>query len=273
MRRVSDSYDDRMLVGETWPREQERLADYLRPDELQLGFNFRFLLARYDAHRFRAAIELTEKSFGPAAWPTWTLSNHDFPRHISRYARGGDAEARACLAAVMLLTLRGTPFIYYGEEIGMRDAAIPTGSKRDPVGRDGCRSPMQWSDAVSGGFSTNANTWLPCGDFKAVNVARQLNDPRSMLSLYRRLIELRKSTPALTEGSYRAFEGAPEDCLVFHRDTASQHLVVALNFTAEPREINLPSGKILLTTGARLEQSAKSPLTLAPNEAVIVETK
>jgi alpha-glucosidase len=83
---------------------------------------------------------------------------------------------------------------------------------------------------------------------------------------------LRKSTPALTEGSYRAFEGAPEDCLVFHRDTASQHLVVALNFTAEPREINLPSSKILLTTVARPEQSTKSPLTLAPNEAVIVET-
>jgi alpha-glucosidase len=173
----------------------------------------------------------------------------------------------------MLLTLRGTPFIYYGEEIGMRDAAIPAGSKRDPVGRDGCRSPMQWSDALSGGFSTNAETWLPCGDFKTVNVARQLNDPHSMLSLYRRLIELHKSTPALTEGSYRAFEGAPEDCLVFHRDTAAQHLVVALNFTAEPREINLLSGKVLLTTIARPEQSTKSPLTLAPNEAVIVETK
>ena len=86
----------------------------------------------------------------------------------------------------------------------MRDAAIPADSKRDPVGRDGCRSPMQWSDARNGGFSTSASTWLPCGDFKAVNVARQLNDPHSMLSLYRRLIELRKSTPALVEGSYRA---------------------------------------------------------------------
>jgi alpha-glucosidase len=269
-RRVADGYQQRILVGETWPRDQERLADYLRPDELQLAFNFRFLLARYDAGRFRAAIELTEKSFGPGAWPTWTLSNHDFSRHISRYSRDGDGEARARVAAVMLFALRGTPFIYYGEEIGMRDAEIPADRKRDPVGRDGCRSPMQWSDALNGGFSASANTWLPCGDFKAVNVARQLNDSHSMLSLYRRLIQLRKSTPAIVEGSYRAFDNAPEDCLVFHRDTPAQHIVVALNFTAEPREIDLKAVKILLSTVSRSANLTKSPLTLAPNEATIL---
>jgi alpha-glucosidase len=170
----------------------------------------------------------------------------------------------------MLLTLRGTPFIYYGEEIGMRDAAIAAGSKRDPVGRDGCRSPMQWSDARSGGFSTSARTWLPCGDFEAVNVARQLNDSHSMFALYRRLIELRKSTPALVEGSYREFHNAPEDCLMFHRDTATQHIVVALNFTAEPREIDLNGGKILLSTIPDRKSVAQSPLMLAPNEAVIM---
>lgn len=271
-RRVTDAYDDRMMVGETWPREQERLADYLRPDELQLGFNFRFLLARYEARRFRAAIELTEKSFGPHAWPTWTLSNHDFPRHISRYSRGGDADARARVAAVMLMTLRGTPFIYYGEEIGMPDAPIASARKLDPVGRDGCRSPMQWSDERHGGFSTASDTWLPCGDFDAVNVARQTNDANSMLSLYRRLIRLRRTTPALLEGSYRAFENCPEDCLVFHRDTAAQQILVALNFTAEPRKIDAPPGKILMSTNFdRIGASANSPLTLAPNEAVIIE--
>ena len=129
---------------------------------------------------------------------------------------------------------------------------------------------MQWTDAGNGGFSTNAETWLPCGDFKAVNVAQQLNDPHSMLSLYRRLIELRKATPALVEGSYRAFEGAPEDCLVFHRDTAAQHLVVALNFTDEPREIAMRAGTILLSTVSRGSNSVKAQLTLAPNEGVIV---
>ena len=98
-----------------------------------------------------------------------------------------------------------------------------------------------------------------------------MNDPNSMLALHKRLIELRKSTPALVEGSYREFDGAPEDCLVFHRDTATQHVVVALNFTAEPREIDLPRGKILLSTiDERADDSTKSPLTLAPNEGVIV---
>ncbi len=271
MRRVSDSYDDRILVGETWPREQERLADYLRPDELQLAFNFRFLLARYDARRFRSAIELTEKSFGPGAWPTWTLSNHDFSRHISRYSRDGDGEARARVAAVMLLTLRGTPFIYYGEEIGMRDAEIPADRKRDPVGRDGCRSPMQWSDARNGGFSTSDSDVAAVRRFQG----RQCRAPvegsaLDAVAAIERLIELRKSTPAIVEGSYREFDGAPEDCLVFHRDTATQHVVVALNFTAEAREIDLPAGKILLSTIPERAGDSKSPLTLAPNEGVIV---
>jgi alpha-glucosidase len=275
-RRVSESYGDgesgdRILVGETWPREHERLADFLRPDELQLAFNFRFLLARYDASRFRAAIEQTERSFGAGAWPTWTLSNHDFPRHISRYSREGDSDARARVAAVMLLTLRGTPFIYYGEEIGMRDATIPADRKLDPVGRDGCRSPMQWSAARNGGFSTNNKTWLPSGDFQSVNVARQINDPRSMLSLYRRLIQLRKQTPALLEGTYREFESAPEDCLVFHRETPTQHVIVALNMSNEPREIKTPAGKILLGTAVnRAGESIASQLHLAPDEAVIL---
>src|SRR5258707_10075092 len=149
-RRVSDAYEQRILVGETWPREQERLADYLRPDELQLPFNFRFLLARYNTRRFSAAIEMTEKSFGPGAWPTWTLSNHDFSRHISRYSRDGDGDARARVAALMLLTLRGTPFIYYGEEIGIRDAIIPVDRELDALGRDGFSAPMQWANQRNG---------------------------------------------------------------------------------------------------------------------------
>ena len=114
-------------------------------------------------------------------------------------------------------------------------------------------------------------TWLPCGDCKAINVARQMSDSHSMLSLYRRLIQLRKSTPALVEGSYRELAGAPEDCLVFHRETATQHIMVALNFTAEPRAIEMPGGKILLSTiDDRAVGSTESPLTLAPDEGVIM---
>lgn len=168
-RRVLDGYPgERMMVGETWPRDQHGLADYLRPGELQLGFNFRFLFCPWDAARFATAIGDTERTFGVDSWPTWTLSNHDFPRHISRYSQGGgDAEARARVAAMLLMTLRGTPFLYYGEEIGMREVAIPPDRKRDPVGRDGCRTPMQWSSAPNGGFAADgAEPWLPCGDFQ-----------------------------------------------------------------------------------------------------------
>ncbi|HYB89773.1 MAG TPA: alpha-amylase family glycosyl hydrolase [Candidatus Binataceae bacterium] len=273
-RRAVDEFGDRMMVGETWPNEQSRLADYVRPDELHLGFNFRFLLARYDAMRFRAAIAETERTFGPGAWPTWTLSNHDFPRHVTRYANGGDGHARARVAAVMLMALRGTPFIYYGEEIGMPDAGIPADRQLDPVGRDGCRTPMQWSDAENGGFSTAARTWLPCGDYRSTNVARQTGDPHSMLALYKRLIRLRKSTPALAEGTYRSIASVPQDCLAFVRETVSQRVLVALNLSAEPRELRVEPGRLILSTNpARADESIGGALELAADEAAIVDLK
>ncbi len=272
-RLVADSFDDRVLVGETWPIEQERLADYLRPDELHLAFNFRFVLARYMASRFRDAIATTHRTFGPGAWPTWTLSNHDFSRHISRYSDGGDGIARARVAALMMLTLRGTPFIYYGEEIGMRDVRIPRERRRDPVGRDGCRTPMQWSRSPGAGFSTAASTWLPIGEAKEVNVAAQLDDPRSMLSFYRRLIRLRRETPALVEGSFRLQADSPADCLIYHRESPAHRLLVALNFGAEPREISSMRGRLIFDTDlARIGEASGATLKLAGNEAVIVES-
>src|SRR4029077_669698 len=129
-----------------------------------------------------------------------------------------------------------------------------------------------WSAARNAGFSTNDKTWLPCGDFQTVNVAQQLHDPHSLLSLYRRLIQLRKETPAILEGSYREFETAPEDCLVFHRETPAQHIIVALNMSNEPRKLKTPTGKILLgTTVNRTGESIASPLHLAPDAAVILD--
>src|SRR5260370_32652522 len=141
-----------------------------------------------------------------------------------------------------------------------------------PVRRDGCLSPMQWSADRNGGFSESHRTWLPSGDFAAVNVARQIDDPHSMLSHYRRLIRLRKQTPALVEGTYRRFEGTPEDCLIFHRETPTDHLIVALNLSNEPREIKTPAGKILLSTILERDgESIASPLRLAPDEGVILD--
>ena len=270
-RRVLNEYPSRMMVGEVWPRDQRSLADYLRPDELQQAFNFRFLFSPWRASAFRSRIEEVESLLGADAWPTYTLSNHDFPRHLTRYG-ASDAEARARMAAVLLLSMRGTPFIYYGEEIGMRDVEIPTERKRDPVGRDGCRTPMQWNASRGGGFTSASEAWLPLGDGAAINVEKQLGDAASMLSLYRRMIHLRKASRALSEGSYRTEANAPEDCLVFHREASSQHVMVALNFSNATRRIEVRRASILLSTNDyRHEGFIDGALDLAPNEGLVLQ--
>jgi alpha-glucosidase len=270
-RRVLDEYDERMMVGEVWVREPGTLADYLDPDELQLAFNFRFFFCPWEADAFRRAIEDTENMLGARAWPTYTLSNHDFPRHISRYASGDETEARARAAAVMLLTLRGTPFLYYGEEIGMRDVNVPFMSARDPAGRDRCRTPMQWSADKNGGFSTSDKPWLPVGDCSKISVARQADDPPSMLSLYRRLIRLRKATPALVDGEYRPLSTVPQDCLAFVREHDEKRVVIAINFSSEKRQVEIPRAKLLLSTDTHRDRISGTTLTLSPNEAVIAD--
>src|SRR5581483_3460899 len=270
-RRVIDEYGDRMMVGEVWPRDNQSLAMYLRPGELQQAFNFRFLFCPWKASRFRAQVEEMERILPAGSWPTWTLSNHDFPRHITRYAQGGDAPARARLAAVMLLGLRGTPFLYYGEEIGMPNAEIAREHRRDPVGRDGCRTPMQWSNEPGGGFTRSPRPWLPLGDC-AINVADQTNDPHSMLSFYRRLIRIRRASPALVSGAIRIADDAPDDCFVFVREAAGNRAMVMLNFAEERREIRAASGRIALSSDPAREPGAvkSGRLALSPNEALII---
>jgi alpha-glucosidase len=176
------------------------------------------------------------------------------------------------MATVLLLTMRGTPFIYYGEEIGMPDVEIRADHKRDPVGRDGCRTPMQWSAGRNGGFTSASEAWLPIGDCNAINVDRQLGDASSMLSLYRRMIHLRKTSRALSEGSYRTEANAPDDCLIFHREAANQRVMVALNFSDAPRHIEVPRASILLSTdGNRPEGIASGHIELHSNEGVVLE--
>jgi alpha-glucosidase len=272
-RRVLEEYGaDRIMVGEVWARDQESYSLYLRPDEAHQAFNFRFLFCPWEAERFRAQVTEVERALTPASWPTWTLSNHDFPRHITRYGLGANAEARARLAGLMLLGLRGTPFLYYGEEIGMRDSVIARHRWRDPVGRDGCRTPMQWSRAAHGGFTRpGAAPWIDCGDSASVNVADQMDDPQSMLSLYRRMIRVRRSIPALSDGSYRAIEPAPADTFVFARESPGSRAIIALNFASETREIDLPRGTIALSSNPAREPGATSGrLRLLADEAVVV---
>lgn len=196
IRRVLDSYaGDRTSVGEVYLLDEAAMADYYGTgDELHLSFNFRFLWAPFEpgelATRIRRTIDLLRER---GAWPTWVLSNHDVPRHRQRY--GGD-EMLARMAAIMLLTLPGTPFMYQGEELGLLDAVIPPERVVDPGLRDGCRAPIPWDSSPLHGWV--AEPWLPFAEEAGSrNVAAQLADESSMLHFYRRLLALRRATPAL----------------------------------------------------------------------------
>jgi alpha-glucosidase len=280
-RRLLDRYGERMMVGEVYLFDPARVAAYYGSgaDELNLAFNFRFLWCPWDAAGFRARVDEIEGLLPPGAQPTYVLSSHDAPRHRTRFddARYGDARAR--LAALMLLTLRGTPFLYYGEEIGMRDAVIPEERVCDPVGkrfpglgRDPERTPMQWSDEAGAGFSAG-EPWLPLADdFGTVNVRRQRDDPRSLLSFYRRVIWYRKRSNALLRGTYRTIN-SPADTFVYLREHANQRLLVALNFAEEARQIALPSpnaGRIELGTDPQRTGRTAGWVVLGPGEGLVI---
>ena len=207
MRDVVEEYDDRMLVGEIYLPVERLMAYYGASGQgAHLPFNFQLIRLPWKAKEIGTAVERYEGLLPSYAWPNWVLGNHDKPRIATR---AGAAQAR--VAAMLLLTLRGTPTMYYGDEIGMHDVAIPFHRVRDPFeknvpglgfGRDPVRTPMQWSDGMAAGFTTGA-PWLPIADdFSMNNVAALRDDPRSILTLYQRLIELRRAEPALSVGDY-----------------------------------------------------------------------
>ncbi len=282
-RRILDHYGERMMVGEVYLLDPRRVAPYYGAalDELQLAFNFSFLWSPWDAAAFRARVDEVEALLPAGAQPTYVLSSHDAPRHRSRFDDSVGGDARARVAALLLLTLRGTPFLYYGEEIGMRDVDIPPQRVCDPVGkrfpslgRDPERTPMQWDASRNAGFSAAADPWLPLApDSAALNVAAQRDDPASLLSFYRRLIWYRKSSPALTEGRYRAVD-SPPDTFVYLREDESQRLLIALNFGVEGRTIELSEGhrgSLVLSTLADRTVPGGSAFALAANQGIVVE--
>jgi len=212
-RRLLDGYAPaRLLVGETYLFDLAEVARYFgtRGDELDLAFNFPFVFSPFSAGALARVVEETERSLPSDSWPAWTGSNHDVGRLASRWCR--DDPRRVRCALTMLLTLRGTPFLYYGDELGLPDVAVPRERLRDPAGvlawpepgRDRCRTPMPWSDAPGGGFTEGrAEPWLPLGDHARRNVERQRGDPSSPLELTRRLLGLRRRSDDLRSGSYQ----------------------------------------------------------------------
>lgn len=275
-----DHPGEHLLLGETAVFDREQQLSYLGGgDELHLGFNFLILHAPWDATAWRREVEAAIAGHDRVgAWPTWVLSNHDVPRHRTRY--GTDARARA--AAVALLTLRGTPFIYQGEELGLADAQVPPERTLDPGGRDGCRAPFPWRDAPGGGWTDPA--WLPMPpDAATHSVEAEGADPTSMLNHYRRLLLLRRRTPALVHGDIELLD-APDGVLRWRRrdrnsprrsttSTGAPPAVVeiAVNFTGETVPDAISEGVVL---GGTREPGALSGATgdtaLGPDEARIV---
>jgi alpha-glucosidase len=249
-RSLLDEYPERMLVGEIYPDEgvlePETSASYQGggEDELHLAFDFSPMFAQFSARKFRRLLERWYHAAGEHRWPSHVLSNHDQSRAMSRLAGGSVEKAR--LLAAMLLTQRGTPFLYYGEEIGMSDGLIRRRDIRDPLGqrywpfhrgRDRSRTPMQWQPGPGLGFTEACHPWLPYStEDPGTTVAAQKNEAGSLFNWYRQLIELRKREPCLHRGKI-LFVDSHRDVLAYIREYRGRQIAIALNFSHRSRPL------------------------------------
>ncbi len=275
MRSLMDHYPERVLIGEIY-LPIERLVTYYGRDltGAHLPFNFQLLLTEWRPAAIARIIAEYEAALPAGAWPNWVLGNHDRPRVASRV---GPAQAR--VAAMLLLTLRGTPTIYYGEELGMTDVPIPAGRVQDPaernepgigLGRDPVRTPMPW-DASSGGGFTAARAWLPLGPDHAMrNVETLSSDRASILSLYRRLIALRRERPSLVGGGIDAV-AVTGDALIYDRQAAQERLRIALNMSGQLQCVDRMGGRVVLSTHLdRAGETVAGAVRLRPDEGLIL---
>ena len=233
-----------------------------------LAFDFELCLIEWGAESFRRTVERAERFTPPNTEPTWALSNHDLSRHATRFG-----ERRARLAALLLLSLRGTICIYAGEEIGMVDAKAMPGMEHDRAGRDAQRTPMQWDASPSGGF-TSGTPWLPLVDPAQRNVEQQTQDPASVLTFYRRLLALRRSSPAMRHGALTIVPDLPLELLAWTREAAGERLLMIANLGDERATVDLSSitaeGEIVAATGVRSGSIALGDLALDAREGLLL---
>lgn len=277
-RALADGYGERLLVGEICLPVDQLMAYYGSADTpgVHLPFNFQLFEAPWDAALIAHIIEAYEAALPDGGWPNWVLGSHDAPRIAGRL---GEPQAR--VAAMLLLTLRGTPTLYQGDELGIGRVPISPDRIRDPqdlrqpglgLGRDGARTPMAWDDGANAGFS-DAEPWLPLHpDWQSRNVAAQDADAASMLTLYRHLLALRRGHEALSIGAFRLHASSP-DVLQYARREGDEQFVIALNFSTAPREITLPPGiergvLVLSTHGRTIFDGS-----LQPDEGVILRVE
>jgi len=298
LRGIVDERSGRMTVGELFDGSLVDAAPLIRPGHLV--FDWTLIRLTWSAAVFRRAIEARDAAFGPQPWPANVLSNHDQPRHASWFEPGHGrgtvalagrtadiGDARAKVAATMLLTLRGTPFLYYGEEIGLRNLSIPNEQALDPPARranalfpwwnrDQARGPMPWSGGPGAGFSTG-RPWLPLPpDAGRRNVAQQAADPGSVLNTYRHLLRLRRATRALRSGDQQLVSQRDPDALAYVRHEVDSAAFVALNFGSRPVTVSVPAAPgqgpwrvAFSTTGRASGADLSGDVTLAPLEALV----
>ena len=278
IRKVLDEFgDDRVLLAELVLPLEQTVAYYgAGGDGIQVPFNFELLTAAWEARGIAGYVDRYLAALPPGAWPNWVLGNHDTPRVASRV---GPAQAR--VAAMLLLTLPGTPILYQGDELGLADVPIPDGQVRDPIarlvpgrGRDPERTPMPWDGGPGAGF-TSGHPWLPLGDDnRARPAAAQRDDPASMLTLHRRLLRLRRAAPALHAGAYDPVE-ADGDVLAYLRSApGAPRYLVALNLGPHPARLTAPgmAGRVARSTHPDRDGTpVDGPLDLRGDEGVVVE--
>jgi len=285
-RALLDSYPgDRVSIGELHDEQVEVWAGFYghNLDEIHIPFNFHLLFASWDAARIRTIVDAIEAALPDGAWPNWVLGNHDQRRIASRL---GPAQAR--VAMLLLLTLRGTPTLYYGDELGLPDTELRPDQVRDPwglveptQGRDPGRSPMPWDGTANGGFcAPDVEPWLPLArGHDRRNVAAQRDDSASLLTMTRRLIQLRREHPALAEGVHRSIDDSPSGTFCFLRssdgDGSYPAVLVALNLSAERKllDLGLGPGRVLDAThvdraGTRVDTTV---LELHADEGLVIE--
>ncbi len=280
LRTMLDNFDEKekVSIGEIHVFDFDLLSSYygsVERKEFHLPFNFTLLGLPWDATKARHLVESYEASLPKNAWPNYVMGNHDEKRMASRFEKD---ELRAM--SLMLLTLRGTPTLYYGDEIGMLEAEIPLDKMQDPwginvpgLGRDGCRTPMQWTNAKHAGFSEGASTWLPVFDEQNINVKDQLEEEDSLLNLYRKLLKIRRSSDALKCGAFETLNAYTNDQFWFYRRFVDQEECwILINFSKEKKKINLPSFAQILcrTQSDDMSKEAIQSLTLEAKEAILL---
>jgi len=281
MRAVLDSYSERVLIGEIYlpiPQLIQYYGEML--DEAHLPFNFQFVtMPTWEARAIRQIVEEYEGSLPKGAWPNWVLGNHDQTRIATRVGR-----EQARVAHMLLLTLRGTPTCYYGDELGMQNVQVPFSMMHDPQGkenpehsRDHERTPMQWDTSKNAGFCPpDVSPWLPvAADYQTYNVATEQQDPHSFLTLTHALLDLRRKQAALTIGSYQSIDQENDTCFVYSRQHNAQRYLIVLNLSPQEQTVKLPGqgqGHIVLST----YMDRQGPLDLSEfrlrgNEGYLIE--